>query len=427
MDLSRCLKNLVEKMKILKDITIQSYLDLLNSENKTFRKYYSDEMGLDSNEYRALFTEDELILDMLGIDDSTAPELEISSDPNKDFENSVKIYEWLGALSISDANDPRFWTTLTHVNYEKYTKARWKIDKNSTNESIKQRYFYNGGSLQARLRNSISRLWWIAKLTVREDIDDKYIYTRLVWASQDLMQNLFERALGTYPSVRFGLLNFLHQRKNIYDSKQFRIFYKEINALGALSPLGLLSEVEILEFLFKIEKFYFPNSTEILHDVNFQNTEGDNKYYKKSSFEHLNSAETNELSSKNKLIYLKRIIKQDLNRTPTLAVDAAKDFFKLKLKKGETYILNCQFNGKEINIEVNKRNTRDEFRFFINHFKDKIGYELNDILKFEVIGQIYKFELLQFKKQTRQDPKFEEYNKILNVKNHAIILESIVK
>jgi len=410
-------------MRILKDITIQSYLDLLNSDNKTFRKYYSEEMGLDSNEYRALFTEDELVLDMLGIDDSIAPDLVSSSDPKDDFENSVKIYEWLGALSISDANDPRFWTTLTHVNYEKYSKVRWKIDKKSTNKTIKQRYFYFGGSLQARLRNSISRLWWIAKLTVREDLEDKYIYTRVVWASQDLMQNLFERALGTYPSVRFGILNFFYQRKNLYDSKQFRIFYKEINALGALSPLGLLSENEILDFLYKIEKNYFPNSTEINHNQNPKDTLEETEDDKKSSFDDVNFSEIPVLPSKNKLIYIKRIIKQDLDRTPSLAVDAAEDFFKLKLKKGETYILNCQFNGKAIAVEVNKRNTRDEFRFFINHYKDEIGYKLNDILKFELIGKFYKIELLQFKKQTRQDPKFDRYNRILNTKNHAIILK----
>jgi hypothetical protein len=380
-------------------------------------------MGLDSNEYRALFTEDELVLDMLGIDDSIAPDLVSSSDPKDDFENSVKIYEWLGALSISDANDPRFWTTLTHVNYEKYSKVRWKIDKKSTNKTIKQRYFYFGGSLQARLRNSISRLWWIAKLTVREDLEDKYIYTRVVWASQDLMQNLFERALGTYPSVRFGILNFFYQRKNLYDSKQFRIFYKEINALGALSPLGLLSENEILDFLYKIEKNYFPNSTEINHNQNPKDTLEETEDDKKSSFDDVNFSEIPVLPSKNKLIYIKRIIKQDLDRTPSLAVDAAEDFFKLKLKKGETYILNCQFNGKAIAVEVNKRNTRDEFRFFINHYKDEIGYKLNDILKFELIGKFYKIELLQFKKQTRQDPKFDRYNRILNTKNHAIILK----
>ncbi len=410
-------------MKILKDITIHSYLDYLNSENKTFRKYYSAEMGLDSKEYRELFTEDELMLDMLGIDNEKAPELVSSNDPKYDFENSVKLYEWLAALSIADANDSRFWTTLTHVNYEKYTRLRWKIDKKSTTDTIKQRYFYIGGGLQARLRNSISRLWWISKLTVREDLEDKYIYTRIVWDSQDLMQNLFERTLGTYPSVRFGVLNFFFLRKKIYDSKQFRIFYKEINALGALRPLDLLSEDEILDFLFKIENFYFPNSKTIIHDDKLPKKTYEGASCNEISFEDHNSAKISELPKKNKLIYLKRIIKQDFDRTPSLAVDAAKDFFNLNLKNGETGLINCEFNGKEINIEVNKRNTRDEFRFFINHFKNKIGYGLNDILKFEIIGNTCKIEILQIKKQTSQDSIFDKYVKILNTRNHAIILE----
>ena len=100
-------------MKILKDITIESYLNLLNSENKTFRKYYSEDMDFDSDEYRSLFTDEELLLDILGIEDSNAPELIISNDARYDFENSKKIFDWLKKLSIADANDWRFWTTLT--------------------------------------------------------------------------------------------------------------------------------------------------------------------------------------------------------------------------------------------------------------------------------------------------------------------------
>ena len=441
-------------MRILKDITIQAYLNLLNSDNKTFRKYYSEEMGLDSNEYRALFTEDELMLDMLGIDDSNAPELVLSPDPKEDFVNSVKIYEWLGALSISDANDPRFWTTLTHVNYEKYTKVRWKIDKKSTNETIKQRYFYFGGSLQARLRNSISRLWWIAKLTVREDLEDKYIYTRVVWASQDLMQNLFERALGTYPSVRFGLLNFYVQRNEVYDSKQFRIFYKEINAMGAMNPLGLLTEKGVFEFFLKVEKLYYPDliiKEEIFNEkdnlnhttINITTKTTNNfkdigillslkdEHSQVEKHEFFNSlSKLNEPNDQNESkkeliqksrIYVKKINSQDIERTPSISTEAVSKFLRIKLTNDEEIEFNCNFNGIKLLIELKKRNTRDEYRIFINKYRELIGYEKNDLLVFEYKSGKLNLDLIKESFIISQNPRYMDYNMKLGNKFHLLL------
>jgi hypothetical protein len=431
-------------MKILKDVTIDSYLNLLNSDNNTFRKYYSEDMEFDSEEYRTLFTQEELMLDILGIEDLNAPELIISSDPKNDFENSKITYEWLKNLSISEANDSRFWTTLTHLNYEKYTRFRWKIDKKTTNGTIKQRYFYTGSGLQARLRNAISRLWWIAKLTVREDLPDKYIYTDIVWSSQDLMQNLFERSLGTYPNIRFGILKFYLQRKLIYDSKQFRVFYKEINALGAMSPLGLLSENEVVEFLLKVEKSYYhelifkdeiikendspihtitrtTNSFKDLQNllsINDENSEVKN-YQFFNSISTLNEPKT-ELNNSSG-IYVKKINSQDIERTPSISTEAVNKFLQINLTNDEEIEVNCTFNGVDLAIELKKRNTREEYRLFINKYREQIGYDKNDLLVFQYKSGKLILELIKESFNISQNPKYNDYNLRLGNKFHLLL------
>lgn len=442
-------------MKILKDITIESYLNFLNSENKTFRKYYSEEMDFDSDEYRSLFTDEELILDILGIEDSNAPKLRISNDASYDFENSKKIYDWLKKLSVADANDWRFWTTLTHLTYEKYTRVRWKIDKKTTNETIKQRYFYTGSGLQSRLRNSLSRLWWVSKLTVREDLSDKYVYTEVVWSSQDLMQNLFERSLGTYPKIRFGILKFYLQRKGMYDSKQFRVFYKEINALGAMSPLGLLSEDEVVDFLEEVEKAYYPNlisdknllSNKESNNLDSRNSENNDleeinsdlflteestleKDYQFSDVEEFSlsdSSEPNDFNDSNEdifinpMVYVKKVNLQDLDRTPSISKEAVTNFLKINIINDEETILLCSFKGKEIEIELKKRKTRDEYRLFLNRHRDIVDYNLDDLLVFRYKYGELSLEIIKKSFNIRQDPRYNDYNSRLGNKFHLLL------
>lgn len=412
-------------MKILRDITIEGYLNYLNSENKTFRKYYSDGMNLNADSYRKLFTEQELLMEMIGVDDSAAPSLKESSAAVDDFENSRMIFEWLEGLSLADANDPRLWTTLTHVNYEDYTRTRWSIDKKSTNETIKQRYFYVGGGMQARLRNAVSRLWWIPKLTVREDLSDKYTYTRIVWSSQDLMQNLFERSLGTYTSVRFALLRFFCERSKIYDSKQFRVFYKEVNALGAITPLSLLSEEEVYKYLHKIEKLYF-GSNPVIPELGTEPekyTLADNK--NKTEDLEVVAAESKvsydpEEDKETGAVYIKKIVPQDLDRTPSIGVTAAEDFFKVKLANGENCTVKCQYKNDEFSVELNKRKTRNEYRFFINRFRDEIGFDVDDLLVFSDTGKSFRIELISAHYSIKQDPRYSKYDNLLGNKKHVI-------
>lgn len=397
-------------MKILKDITIVKYLDLLNSDNNTFRKYYSEGLTLDSEKYKKLLTDDELILELLGIDDTVAPDLLISPDAKDDFENSKRIFAWLRNLSLSDANDPRFWTSLTHMNYQEYTRVRWTIDKKTTNETIRERYFYSGGGLRARLRNSISRLWWIARLTIREDLEDPYFYTRQVWSSQDLMQNLFERSLGTYTQVRFAILKFYSDRLGIYDSKKMRVFFKEINALGALNPLSLMTGEEAYDFLLNVERVYYPdlkmnNSAKANIELIVKENHSKDEPEFVQADDHLNH-------HKGPLYYIKKITRQDVLRTFVLNKEAVDLFFNLELLKRDDAVSVKVRYGPEGPILTAKIVLKQDVRIYIS----RGGLEMGDIVVFKRVG-ISFYEIKFFKKSYK---RFKKLNLILNNQSYAI-------
>ena len=82
------------------------------------------------------------------------------------------------------------------------------------------------------------------------------------------------------------------------------------------------------------------------------------------------------------MIYLKKIIPQDLERTPTFNVESIRDFFKINLENGEHLqkkIILFPVN-EEFDVKFQKRETRDEYRVFLNDLFQKINPIEGDIL-----------------------------------------------
>lgn len=89
------------------------------------------------------------------------------------------------------------------------------------------------------------------------------------------------------------------------------------------------------------------------------------------------------------MIYIKKIINQDLQRTPTFSVDAIQDFFKISLSNGESTtieILNIA-SGNKLPVEFKKRETRGEYRIFLKDLFAEINPIEGDILLFRKIGK----------------------------------------
>ena len=231
-------------MKLFTENCCQRLLNITNNEASKI-EYYKN--LFDSKHFE--FISNEVSLDL---------SLQIELDPSsqKDFENSVLIFEKFKDLNRVQANDKRLWTTLTHTVFFKYTQKRWNIGMEASSETLIRRFHFEGASLETRMRNSISRLWWAAKITYDENnSEDKYALTKLLWSKQDIYQNLVERSYGTYDSVLKGFLEFYSE--NIFlKEDELRKLFTALNAMGGVKVLSNLNKNEIKVYLQKLMLYY---------------------------------------------------------------------------------------------------------------------------------------------------------------------------
>lgn len=133
-----------------------------------------------------------------------------------DFENAISLYEGLSSVTPLIASEEAFWMYLTHVEYFDYVKTRWfkKGKEDTTVSTIKKRFFYNGSAMD----NALSRLWWSVYLTKDDDLEDPYIYTKVILkeGNSDLLQNLSKSRLYRLRDAVHGILKFFSE----YDERK---------------------------------------------------------------------------------------------------------------------------------------------------------------------------------------------------------------
>jgi len=212
--------------------------------NKDLRKNYS-EINFNSSCFEYLKQESPIKI---------PEDLILDPSPEKDFENSIKLFEALKNIDPVQANDRRLWVTLTHTKFFQYSKERWIGDENSDKKIIR-RFHFEGTSLEARMRNSISRLWWAAKISKEEASSDPYELTRLLWSKQDIYQNLVERSYGTYSSVVKGFLKFYSENNSLKED-QLRKLFTALNSIGGVKVLSIHTTEEIKNILNDLISFY---------------------------------------------------------------------------------------------------------------------------------------------------------------------------
>ena len=185
------------------------------------------------------------------------PQLDPAID--SDAENAMKIYAYL-PLNPTQASDTRLWTYMTHVTFREYTKSRWSLKESST-DSQKRSYiedhWFSSGSSRSLRRNSISRLWWAAHLTVApwekdsyfESLKstDRYAYTRILLSSQDVAQQLLERRLSWSNEMLIALLEYFRSDDTFLHNRALcRNFLKEINLVLGYRKLMTLDLQQLL-------------------------------------------------------------------------------------------------------------------------------------------------------------------------------------
>jgi MoxR-like ATPase len=121
------------------------------------------------------------------------------------------------------------------------------------------------------------------------------------------------------------------------------------------------------------------------------------------------------------MLYIKKIINNDLERTPTFNKESVKEFFKIDLDNGQHEKVSITLIPKNINFEIKfqKRNTRDEYRIFLNDLFDYIKPSETDILIFRKKNNHYSCQHISKNNESYKhlDFLFEPNS------NHELIIE----
>lgn len=169
-----------------------------------------------------------------------------------DIDNAIALHGYYGNMDETQASDPRLWAYLSHVEFRKYTLARWGMagsykelkdeDKPRIINQIFDHWFVSGNDRDLR-RHSLARLWWAAHLTYAPwerdpgffgDLkkEDPYYFTRILLFTQDIYQQVLERAMGRSNRILISVLEYLDKDRKFAQSRsKIRNLIKELNLI----------------------------------------------------------------------------------------------------------------------------------------------------------------------------------------------------
>lgn len=171
-----------------------------------------------------------------------------SEDPSKtDGINASIVYENLKFLSDSQATDERFWSALCLREYWPFVRYRWGFDKKGVTEAgINQHVFFGYNVRRSLTRNTMSRLWWAARLTMNPDPHepDPYRLTRFACENADTIMHALERSTSNSRDINHAFLS------AVLDARDVEGLTMNTNIIGELAKyLNLLGGVYVLDCL----------------------------------------------------------------------------------------------------------------------------------------------------------------------------------
>ncbi len=177
-----------------------------------------------------------------------------AEDPSKtDGGNAVIVYENLKFLSDSQATDERFWAALCMREYWPFVRYRWGFDKGITEGNIEQHVFFGYSGRRSLTRNTMSRLWWAARLTVDPDPNsaDPYRLTRFACENADTVMHALERNTSNSRLINRAFLSAILDARDkeglIMNTTIIGELAKYLNLLGGTYILDCLPEQVIYD------------------------------------------------------------------------------------------------------------------------------------------------------------------------------------
>lgn len=225
-------------------------LDTLKGNIRTNLKKYTNPANdwiIDYFNGQSPFSEYKVIVDDFTLDMS-------EEKPNQtDLENVKRLYSHLMMLTETQATDERLWSGLEHGIFWDYMRYRWSLDKTiPTERNIAGRFFFYRPTIRySIIRNTLSKLWWIGKLTYDKNRKDPFELTNVL--KNDFttrMNDLFSSNYSNNPVIVRAFLSSIksfEDRGVSINQSVYRKATKYLNILGGTYILDYFTETELAE------------------------------------------------------------------------------------------------------------------------------------------------------------------------------------
>lgn len=171
-----------------------------------------------------------------------------------DVQNAITLYSAMKNISDTQATDERLWAGLCHSDFWEYVNKRWNVAESSTTkENLLSHYFFAHNKKRSLITNTLSKLWWLGRLTYDATRPDPFELTHYFendFSTKTLM--IFSNNFMSNKKIAIGLLSALSKlEKGEIPSKGMTkrdVYYeatKYLNILGGTVILDMLSSDEI--------------------------------------------------------------------------------------------------------------------------------------------------------------------------------------
>ena len=161
-------------------------------------------------------------------------------DAIHDIDSAIALYEAYPELSPLLASQESLWIYLAHNELFEYVKKRRKVTIDSKEEKIKDYWFDNSE------KGTLSGLWWGVRMTINEELPDKYELTRTLFRNQTFRtRTFFTYKIGKCKAALQGVLRFMNDNKELFQGhEEARADYVStyFSRLGATKELAYMDE-----------------------------------------------------------------------------------------------------------------------------------------------------------------------------------------
>ncbi len=226
----------------LKYLTEDKILTIKNNQSTVLKKMSETKDNSWLNDFfgeAAPFYDSKINFNSLHIKYSASKE----ENENFDLENSIYLHKNLD-LTKSQACDERVWISLCFGQFYDYMIHRWEINA----YNLKTHWLFPHGQKRSLFYNGISKLYWFAKLTYDEKLDDPYELTKFCFKNMTIISHMFYRGYVNSKTLRLGIIkglkDFLNDGGSLVNNMADEIL-KYISFFGGAYILDSFSEKEI--------------------------------------------------------------------------------------------------------------------------------------------------------------------------------------